>query len=127
LEKQEKSIIARSCAKVEYRVISSAACELIWLKHLLAYFGFLGVTIMILFCDNQAVIHIASNLVFHEHTKHIEVDYHYIRQQVQAKLIQPQYVRSHDKLVDVITKALLSTQFHRLLSKLGSTNPLDPA
>jgi predicted mannosyl-3-phosphoglycerate phosphatase (HAD superfamily) len=112
LEKQEKSIIARSCAKVEYRVISSAACELIWLKHLLAYFGFLGVTIMILFCDNQAVIHIASNLVFHEHTKHIEVDYHYIRQA---------------KLVDVITKALLSTQFHRLLSKLGSTNPLDPA
>jgi hypothetical protein len=124
---KKQSVVTRSNAEAEYRAMASTAYELIWLKQLLADFGFHGVTPMTLFCDNQAAMHIASNPVFHERTKHIEVDCHYIRQQVQAKLIQPQYVRSHDQLADVLTKALSSTQFHRLLSKLGSTNPLDPA
>jgi hypothetical protein len=105
--------------------MASTACELIWLKQLLADFGFHGVTPMTLFCDNQATMYITSNSVFHERIKHIKVDCHYIRLQVQAKLIQPQYVRSHDQLADVLTKALASTQFHRLLSKFRSTNLLD--
>ena len=124
---KKQSVVARSSAEAEYRALAFTACELIWLKQLLADFGFHGITPMTLFCDNQAAIHIASNPVFHERIKHIKVDCHYIRQQVKAKLIQPQYIHSHYQLADVLTKALPSTQFHRFLSKLGSTNPLDLA
>ena len=124
---KKQHVIARSSAEAEYRAMASAACELIWLKGLLSELGFPSSIPMTLFCDNQAAMHIAANPVFHERTKHIDVDCHFIRQQVQSQIIQTHYVRSHDQLADVFIKSLTSAHFHRLLSKLGSINPLDPA
>lgn len=120
-------MVTRSCFEVEYRVIASTTCELVWLKGLLANLGCLCITLMIVFCDNQVVMHIASNLIFHEWTKYIEVDCHYIHQQVQSKLITTHYVCINDQLTYLLTKVMLSTKFHRLMSKLASINPLDPA
>jgi len=124
---KKQNVVARSSAEVEYRAMTSATCELVWLKHLLTDLGCPCSITMTLYCDNQAAMHIASNPVFHERKKHIEVDCDYIRQQVQSKLIATHYVHTNDQLADKFTKVLLSTQFHQLLSKLGSINPLDPA
>lgn len=111
-----------SIAEEEYHVMASTTCELIWIKSLLADLGFTSVTLMILFCHNQVTVYIASNSVFHERTKHIEVNCHYIHYQVQSKLIQTRYICTHDQLADVFTKVFRSTQFHRLLSKHGSSD-----
>uniref|UniRef100_F6HTS9 TRUD domain-containing protein n=1 Tax=Vitis vinifera TaxID=29760 RepID=F6HTS9_VITVI len=59
-----------------------ATCELIWLRHLLRELRFGKDEQMKLICDNQAALHIASNSVFHERTKHIEVDCHFIREKI---------------------------------------------
>ena len=76
---KKQQVVTRSSAKVEYHAMASTSCELIWLKNILANLDFGFHTPMILFCDNQVAIHIASNPVFHECTKHLKVDCHYIR------------------------------------------------
>jgi hypothetical protein len=124
---KKQTVVARSSAEAEYRAMASTACELIWLKTLLGDLGISCNVPITLHCDNQAAMHIAANPVFHERTKHIEVDCHFVRNQVQSKLLETVYTKSCDQLADIFTKILPSAQFERLLFKLGSSNSLDPA
>ena len=73
---KKQSTIARSSAKAEYRAMAATASELLWLTQLLKDFGFSISSPTLVFCNNQASIHIATNPSFHERTKHIEIDCH---------------------------------------------------
>ena len=81
---------------------------------------------MNLLCDNKAIIDIAHNLVQHDRTKHVEVDRHVIKQNLEAKIIWFPFVKSEDQLVDILTKAVCSKIFHNSLDKLGINNIYAP-
>lgn len=93
---KKQNVIARSSVEAEYKAMASTTSELIWLQSLLKDFGFVISQPMELFCDNQAAMHIASNPVFHERTKYIEVDCHFVREKVQSNVIQTVFVRSNE-------------------------------
>ena len=102
-------------------------CELIWIQQLIHELKFAEVSQMKLFCDNQAALHIASNPVFHERTKHIEVDCHFIREKVLSGCIATDYVRSNDQLADILTKSLRGPRIEFICNKLGAYNLYAPA
>ncbi|RDY03243.1 hypothetical protein CR513_13190, partial [Mucuna pruriens] len=78
----------------KYWAMASATCELIWVKQLIQELKFADVQPMKLYCDNQAALHITSNLVFHERTKHIDIDCYFIREKLLAKEISTEFVNS---------------------------------
>jgi Fe2+ transport system protein B len=91
--------------------MASTCYEITWLKHLLTNLNVMYPQSIKLYCDNKAIIHIALNLVFHEKKKHIEIDCHLIREQLEAQIIQTFY-----------SKALGTTQFIISFGKLGFFN-----
>ena len=80
--------------------------ELTWLRYLLQDLKVPLSYPATLYCDNKAALHITANPVFHERTKHIEIDYHIVREKLQAGMIKPFYVPTTLQLADIFTKAL---------------------
>lgn len=120
---KKQPIVSMSSAEVEYRAMSKEVAELTWLSKLLADLGLPCSFSIPLFCDSQAAIHIARNLVFHERTKHIELDCHLVRTKLAEGLIHLVHTSSSTQLADLFTKPLPGAAHHGFLLKLGVFSP----
>jgi hypothetical protein len=76
---KKQSIVARSSTEVEYHALADTTSELLWFRWLLHDMGVSQTSSSPIFCDNRSAIQIAHNDVFHERTKHIEIDCHFVR------------------------------------------------
>ena len=119
---KKHSVVSQSSEESEYRTMTQSVCEIMWLHQLLIEVGIKTPVPAKLWCDNQATLHISSNSIFHERTKHIEIDCHFVREKIQFDLISTRYVKTGEQLGDIFTKALNEDQVSYLCNKLGMIN-----
>jgi len=89
-----------------------------WVEHLLREIGCYTTSLPILWCDNLSATYLTANPIFHSRTKHMEIDFHFVRDKVRAKTLSVRYVSSHDQVADALTKPLSKVRFLDLKSKL---------
>ena len=116
---KKQTIVSRSSSKAEYQALTQATCEAQWLLYLLHDFGNPHSSPSLIYCDNQSTIQIAGNLVFHEHTKHIEIDYHIIHGKIHRGVIHLLPISTHLQVVNILTKRLLLQAISASILQVG--------
>ena len=116
---KKQSTLSRSSTEAEYRSMASATCEIIWLANLLGEMGVKNLLPVVLHCDNNSALQIAGNPVFHEKTKHFEIDVHLVREKVSAGVIKTEKIHTSQQIADILTKALGTEQHKFLCDRLG--------
>ena len=119
---QKQSCVALSTAEAEYMALSSTAQEAIWMRELNSDLGNQQSQPILIFEDNQSAISMAKNPQFHGRSKHINIKYHFIREQVCNGKIRLIYCPTEDMLADLFTKGIGSEKFERLRRLCGMCN-----
>ena len=115
--------VARSSTEAEYKALADGTAEVIWLQYLLTDLQVPSVSAPTIWCDNLGATYLSANPIFHARTKHVEVDYHFVRDQVAKKEIQIRFIPSQDQLADVFTKPLFAASFTAFKFKLRVNPP----
>uniref|UniRef100_A0A2N9EGA9 Reverse transcriptase Ty1/copia-type domain-containing protein n=1 Tax=Fagus sylvatica TaxID=28930 RepID=A0A2N9EGA9_FAGSY len=98
--------------------LAVGAAEVAWIRMLLRDLHVFLSECPLIWCDNTSAISLASNPVFHARTKHVEVDYHFVRERVVRGDLKVQFIPTVDQLADLLTKALPTPRFVQLANKL---------
>ncbi|GJT06129.1 ribonuclease H-like domain-containing protein [Tanacetum coccineum] len=82
VKSKKQNTLSKSSTEAEYRALASVSSEIIWILKILKDLGVDNLLPISLYCDSNSAIKIAANLVFHERTKHLEIDLHFVREKV---------------------------------------------
>jgi hypothetical protein len=116
---KKQTSVALSSTEAEYISGAHAAKEAVWLRQLLSELGLNTSSPTVLHVDNQSAIAIAKNPEFHDHTKHIDIHYHFLRQVVKDRTVELQYTLTRDQVADALTKGLPPASFNKFRDAMG--------
>jgi histone deacetylase 1/2 len=115
--------MSRSSTEAEYKSVANATAEIMWVQSLLKELGIFLKRPPSLWCDSLSATYLVVNPIFHGRTKHIEVDYHFVRERVARKALDVHFVSTHDQLADVLTKPLVVQSFVKFRNNLNMVVP----
>jgi hypothetical protein len=99
--------------------MANATAEIMWLQTLLKELSVPCPSAARLWCDNMGAKYLSSNPIFHGRMKHIEVDCHFVWDQVSKRLLDVWFISTDDQLADGFTKALPQQRFHQFSRNLN--------
>lgn len=124
---KKQSTVSRLSTKVEYHALASTVNELIWIHQLFLDFHITPRTPAVIFCDNRATVHVATNPIFHERTKHIEIDCHFIREKINYGFIKLFPIQTNHQFTDIFPKPLSTSVLFPLLPMMAVINLYNPS
>ncbi|KAK1432520.1 hypothetical protein QVD17_09417 [Tagetes erecta] len=118
---KKQPTVSRSSCESEYRAMANTAAELVWITHLLQELHALPPDRPTLLCDNKSALFMTQNPVSHKRAKHIDLDYHFIRELVNSGKLYTKFVPTNLQVADIFTKSLPRAQFDvfRNMLRLG--------
>ena len=99
--------------------MANGAAEAMWVDTLLQELGVARQRVPILWCDNLGATYLTANPVFHARTKHIEIDFHFVRERVADGALEVRFISSDDQLADVFTKPATRQMLDRFRTNLN--------
>ena len=114
--------MALSSTEAEYVALCGAAQGTVWLRNLLEEVGMKQNDATVIYEDNQGAMALSSNPKDHPRTKHIDIKYHYIREEIEKGKIVLSYCPTNDMVADVLTKGLPKTSYEKFRAEMG-VNP----
>lgn len=119
---RKQQTVSRSSIEAEYKAMANATAELVWIQSVLGELGISQSQAPILWCDNLGATYLSANPVFYARTKHIENDFHFVRERVARRALEIRFVSSHDQLADGFTKPLNARQLQLIKHNLNLRN-----
>jgi hypothetical protein len=119
---KKQPVVSKSSTEAEYRCLALVTAEVYWLRMLLHELQVSLAFAPVVWCDNISALALASNPIFHARSKHIEVDYHFVREKVANKDILLQHVPTSLQPADIFTKGHTADRFCYLRDKLSVTD-----
>jgi hypothetical protein len=107
---RNQATVSRSCTEAECKAVANTTAEIMWIQTLLKEIGIPSPRSARLWCDNMGAKYLSSNPFFHARTKHIEVDFHFVRERVLSNQLQIDFMPTGDQVDDGFTKGLAVQQ-----------------
>jgi len=120
---RKQPTVARSSTEAEYKAMANATAEIIWIQSLLQELDIRSPPAAVLWCDNLGATYLSANPIFHARTKHIEIDYHFVRERVADKKLHIRFISTGDQIADGLTKPLVSWKHYEYVNNLNLRNP----
>ena len=116
---KKQETVSRSSAKAVFRSMAACAAEITWLVGLYKELGVMINLPVRMISDSKAAIQIVVDPIFHERTKHFDIDCHFVREKICQGMLKTEHINTKDQLADVLNKNLGKVQHNMLVSQLG--------